>query len=53
LGENGFILYSESIMKKVANLIAIAVLLAAVFTSCGVRKQDRCPEVGQKTTARR
>jgi hypothetical protein len=40
-------------MKKVANLIAIALLLGVVFTSCGMRKQDRCPEVGQKTTARR
>ncbi len=38
-------------MKKTANLIAIALLLGVVFTSCGARKHDRCPEVGMKSTS--
>jgi hypothetical protein len=35
---------------KNAKLIAIIGIATLMFASCGMRKKDRCPSMGEKTT---
>jgi hypothetical protein len=35
---------------KTAKLIAIIGIAATLFTACGVRKKDKCPSMGERTT---
>ncbi|MFN5890581.1 MAG: hypothetical protein ACK448_09305 [Bacteroidota bacterium] len=34
---------------KTAKVLTLLIVLAAVVSSCGARKQDRCPSVGKNT----